>query len=601
MFSFSSPFMPFICSVLKPFGDLSLPADRQALFMSKKSKSYLPYFYENVHKYQSDLVNLDTLLNSNLSILPFKAYFYQLYKLCEIFNRLDYLINEYDNLKQPSVQNQLISILNEAGCLANNGKDGHPLSPRPLDEASNRFSFKSDVEQTSGINLNSDQLTTASDEASRFGLPKSSSDLYDQQAAAAVTADDFALDSDSQIKLENIYEQKFYIALLYLPNLLFDMSDPRKNQLAQSICIGNDSFDLILPYVINLFENPNTCVNSFLCLFNKLSKFLSRNELTKRVLPILIQVLNVVDLSETIGIDLNKDEEKFKYCKLFDYVFINELRIIFGLKTFLTQICPFLIEAISGFKDFEYEIEAVSHHHHHKAADSASLGNETTSATAKSTTVKQRKATTGGDSQAKKVSQLSPVFDMDNGGGCLTVNEEKAITDEKRENFARTKSLHASCDALNENNERAAARNSSRTTFHFSSSVNATSSSTMMSKHEKSSQQAAAAESNSMVFECDRASLNSSTMNMSNKQVNVSSTAFSTFTKIIQNLGPVLTCKYCCSDLFKMLAVCYMNNKCLNTTENSGNFVLVFRQCGRIARIRLIEFAENLGKFLQIF
>jgi hypothetical protein len=78
-------------------------------------------------------------------------------------------------------------------------------------------------------------------------------------------------------------------------------------------------------------------------------------------------------------------------------------------------------------------------------------------------------------------------------------------------------------------------------------------------------------------FECDRASLNSVDINSGggggangNKQINISTTAFNTFTKIIPILGPVLTCKYCCVDLLKMLAICYMNSKCLSPIENGG-------------------------------
>jgi hypothetical protein len=76
------------------------------------------------------------------------------------------------------------------------------------------------------------------------------------------------------------------------------------------------------------------------------------------------------------------------------------------------------------------------------------------------------------------------------------------------------------------------------------------------------------------VFECDRVSLNSVNVNSStnSKQVNISTTAFNTFTKIIPILGPVLTCKYCCVDLLKMLAICYMNSKCLSLIETGGKF-----------------------------
>lgn len=179
-----------------------------------------------------------------------------------------------------------------------------------------------------------------------------------------------------QVRREMIYDQKFYLALLHLPALLYDMTDTRKCQLAQSVCTSSsDTLDLVLPHVLALFVQPRTCVNALLHLFSKLAKFVSRTELHRRFLPIVVQVLNVVDLNETLGIDLTNDADddtKARFCKLFDYPFINEMRVIFGLRVFLTQICPFLIEAISGFKDFEYD-------QHQASLDSLSLNKKFTS------------------------------------------------------------------------------------------------------------------------------------------------------------------------------------------------------------------------------
>ena len=78
-------------------------------------------------------------------------------------------------------------------------------------------------------------------------------------------------------------------------------------------------------------------------------------------------------------------------------------------------------------------------------------------------------------------------------------------------------------------------------------------------------------EKNSM-FECDQDFLESCIFQRHN---NISSTAFTTFTKLIQSLGPVLTCKYFCVDLLKMLAVCYMNSKCLRLIEGPGTFFFI--------------------------
>lgn len=342
-------------SVLKPLNEFTLSDSKNSNIKNQKNVKQ-SYYLENIAKYQAQNVNVSTLLNPHLTVLPFKLFFENLYKFNEIAYKLDYLINEYELLDKSYILKQLNLVIKQTGLL--------------------------------NMNRNVEDLAFYSlDESSSF---------------------------DQSISIEQLHEQKFYLALLYLPKLMFDMSDPKKNFLSQSICVGNESYELIIQYLINLFENPNTCVNSFLFLFNKLTKFLSKNEIQKRFLPVLLSVLNIVDLNETMGIDFRRDDDKVKFCKLFDYTFINELRIIFGLEVFLSQIFPFLIEAISGFKDFDFE-----------------------------------------------------------------------------------------------------------STF--------------------------------------------------TKTDNISTVAFNCFQRVITTLGPVLTCKFCCNDLFKMLAICYMNQKCLARIENCDN------------------------------
>ena len=179
---------------------------------------------------------------------------------------------------------------------------------------------------------------------------------------------------EEAFKIKALHEKKFSISSFFLQSLMVEMSDPKKNHLAQSICFPSDSFELILPYLIHLFEDPNTCVDALLNLLKKVHRFLSRSEMVKKFLPIILHLMNVVDLGETI--ELSSYEKKAKFCKLFDFAFINELRIIFGLKIFLTQICPFLVEAISGFKDFDYDVDSFSSTSVDETKDNSAL-NET--------------------------------------------------------------------------------------------------------------------------------------------------------------------------------------------------------------------------------
>lgn len=113
--------MPFICSVLKPFGDLSSPEKHVSVAThGKKAKSFVPFFFENLHKYQSESVSVESLLNRHLSVLPFKSYFEPLYKICEIFNRLDFLAENFEQVRAASssigLHQQLMATLTDAGC-----------------------------------------------------------------------------------------------------------------------------------------------------------------------------------------------------------------------------------------------------------------------------------------------------------------------------------------------------------------------------------------------------------------------------------------------------------------------------------------------------
>lgn len=374
--------MSFLCSVLKPFGDLSSPEKQQSVMMTsiqgKKSKLfYVPFFYENLHKCQSESVSVESLLNRHLSVLPFKPYFEQLYRVCEIFYRLDYICENLDQQTNKStatttnLQQQLLTILADAGCCYSRNyavslSISSSQSPTPL------------LQQSPAV---SHQFSTGSSSLDEQQLQINDLLIESMSKLEALNNETAAALNNCQLKREIIQDQKFYLALLHLPALLHDMTDPRKCQLAQSVCnpaLATDSLDLVLAHVQSLFTEPRTCVNSLLHLFGKLARFIGRVELLNRFLPIVVQVLNVVDLNETLGIDLTRDladdETKTRFCKLFDYAFINELRIIFGLKVFLTQICPFLIEAISGFKDFEFDSSSI---HHQQQLDSISVSKQT--------------------------------------------------------------------------------------------------------------------------------------------------------------------------------------------------------------------------------
>ena len=237
----SGPFATFILSTLKPF----------------KHSPKQSYFYEAILKSQASFSNIDTLLNLHLTCLPFKSYFEHLYKLCVLFDTVDMVIQEFEEISQYSLKQRLARVIQGVTSLNPTHED----------------LLRAELQLLKALNQNSGT-----------------------QTPNTMTQNDELL-----IKAEFFSEQKFFLALYSLPELMVLMSDPRKNLTAQSILFTADSFDLILPHLVSFFESPRTCVDAFLYLFNKLSLFLSRTEMNKRLLPILLHVLNVVDLNETLG------------------------------------------------------------------------------------------------------------------------------------------------------------------------------------------------------------------------------------------------------------------------------------------------------------
>ena len=350
-------------------------------------------------------MSIETLLNPVLTILPFKHFFDKLYTFGDVFNRLDFLIKEFENLKQTNINEQFVKFA------------------RYLDNL--LFAKNYSV-----------QKRESSVPSSQTYLPESDSSKFDRSTRKGSESntinnnnslESFDFDINS-IQIETLYEKKFFISSIYLQSLIVEMSDPRRNYLAQSICFPGDSFELILPYLINMFEEPSSCIDALLKLFKKVYRFFSRGELIKKFLPIILNLLNVVDLDETVGVHLGNNEKKEKFCNLFEFTFINELRIIFGLRVFLIQICPFLVEAISGFKDFDYEedfaenslLEGANEKYHKENKDFIETKSKDT----------------------RKFSSLNPnhgIFGMESEGCSKVINNDKTSIksfgeDEKREN-----------------------------------------------------------------------------------------------------------------------------------------------------------------------
>jgi hypothetical protein len=133
-------------------------------------------------------------------------------------------------------------------------------------------------------------------------------------------------------------EQKLHLAKCMLPNIVIRMSSYKNTYTKQT-----NYFELLMPLINkNLFGNPAICLKSILFFFDKLAKFITVNELLNRnFLGILLDLLDrTIDLNSTTTTTTvgKQGATRRQLCLLFDYRFIRNLKISFGLNLFLMHI-----------------------------------------------------------------------------------------------------------------------------------------------------------------------------------------------------------------------------------------------------------------------
>ena len=212
--------MPLILSVLKPFDDLLSLENKLHFKKSTSSKcTGMAFFFDNILKNQSEFVNIDTLLNKNISIVPFKPYFDQFYKFSETFSKLEYIIKNFDNLNQATIQDQLINILTQTSSLINQFQ-----AP-----SKNQINYKNlikskIIDEQEIVGQLDDCKTVLSSEINIQDLNDINNELNKPLISGLVNEEKNANESfksnESLIKIESLYDQKFYLGLLHIPSLM---------------------------------------------------------------------------------------------------------------------------------------------------------------------------------------------------------------------------------------------------------------------------------------------------------------------------------------------------------------------------------------------
>ncbi|KAK3578526.1 hypothetical protein CHS0354_007782 [Potamilus streckersoni] len=103
--------------------------------------------------------------------------------------------------------------------------------------------------------------------------------------------------------------------------------------------LSEEGYEILLPYIEDLFQDPNTTVQAAWSLINLIGQDLGPKETSKRFLSYLSLIF--------IG-----EESTPNHMKLYHRTFLVQLLLRLGLDTFLTNFSTLLVEATAGYKDF---------------------------------------------------------------------------------------------------------------------------------------------------------------------------------------------------------------------------------------------------------
>lgn len=102
--------------------------------------------------------------------------------------------------------------------------------------------------------------------------------------------------------------------------------------------LSSEGLSLILPYLIELFEFPESAVNAAWYLTSPLAQALGPEEANKHLLPPVVKLFEAETVTD-------------KHLKLFHRSFLLQLIVWFGLHKFLTFFVTPLIEGVGGYKE----------------------------------------------------------------------------------------------------------------------------------------------------------------------------------------------------------------------------------------------------------
>ena len=106
--------------------------------------------------------------------------------------------------------------------------------------------------------------------------------------------------------------------------------------------ISEEGYELILPYIEELFQAEDTMVQAAWSLLNIVGKDLGPSHVAKTLLSYLTRLFNGENTTP-------------KHMKLYHRTFLVQILLRLGLEKFLVHFATLLVEAVAGYKDFVAE------------------------------------------------------------------------------------------------------------------------------------------------------------------------------------------------------------------------------------------------------
>lgn len=104
--------------------------------------------------------------------------------------------------------------------------------------------------------------------------------------------------------------------------------------------MGSDGLSLVIPHILELLRNHVSSVQCAWSLFYPVAQALGPSASAQHLLPPLASLFDT-------------EETTVKYLKIYHRSFINQLIVRLGLEVFLNTFSTLLIEAVSGYKNFD--------------------------------------------------------------------------------------------------------------------------------------------------------------------------------------------------------------------------------------------------------